>query len=143
MSLRALLDQHGYIVLYDGVCGLCNRFVQFVLRHDRHRTMRFATLQGALGQEAVRAIPELAKVDSIVLLHRNGAFVRSTAALEVARYLGGVWLLALVGYVVPRAVRDAMYDAIARRRYRMFGRYDACPMPTPETRARFLDRSGA
>ena len=138
-TLRQAIDAHGYVLLYDGVCGLCNRFVQWVLQHDRHGTLRFATLQGPLGQEAVRALPELAEVDSVVLLYRDGAWVRSTAALEVARYVGGVWTLALAGYLVPRAWRDAAYDWMARRRYRMFGRFDACPIPSPETRQRFLD----
>jgi predicted DCC family thiol-disulfide oxidoreductase YuxK len=104
--------------------------------------MRFATLQGEIGQQAIRSIPELATVDSFVLLHRGGAWVRSTAALELARYLGGVWTLALAGYLLPRPLRDAIYDAVARRRYRWFGKLDACPLPTAETRARFLDTSG-
>lgn len=138
-GLRALIEQHGFILLYDGLCGLCNGTVQFVLARDPGGPMRFATLQGEIGQAAIKAIPELATVDSVVLLHRDGAWVRSTAALELARYLGGGWTLALVGYLVPRPLRDWAYDAIARRRYRWFGRYDACPIPSPETRARFLD----
>ena len=101
--------------------------------------MRFATLQGELGQEAARLLPHLAGMDSVVLVHRDGAYVRSTAVLEVARYLGGPWRLALAGYAVPRVVRDAAYDAIAARRRRIFGRDEACPVPPPAMRARFLD----
>lgn len=127
------------MLLYDGVCGLCDRFVQFILRHDRSGSMSFATLQGSYGEEARRLIPGLDQVDSLVLLHRDGAWIRSTAALEVARYLGGGWSLAAAFYVVPRVIRDAVYDWVARRRYRVFGKYDACPLPSPETRARFLD----
>jgi predicted DCC family thiol-disulfide oxidoreductase YuxK len=127
------------VLLYDGVCALCNRFVRWIVRHDRHGTMRFATLQGDLGQEAIRLMPQLATVDSVVLLYRDGAFVRSTAVLEVARYLGGIWLFALAGYLVPRIVRDALYDAVARRRYRLFGRHESCPVPPPEMHARFLE----
>lgn len=101
--------------------------------------MRFATLQGELGQAAIAQVPSLAGVDSVVLLQKDGARMRSTAVLEVLRYLGGAWGLAVVAYIVPRPVRDWVYDFVAGRRYRMFGKYDACPIPTPETRARFLD----
>lgn len=137
--LAALLAQHGYILLYDGVCGLCNRFVQFVLRRDTIGSMRFATLQGELGKAALRQLPEIADVDSVILLHREGAWVRSTAALEVARYLGGRWSATLAAYAVPRILRDWVYDLIAKRRYRWFGKHDSCPVPPPEVKERFLD----
>ncbi|MCC6318795.1 MAG: DUF393 domain-containing protein [Gemmatimonadaceae bacterium] len=139
VDLRALIDTHGYVVLYDGVCGLCNGFVQWVLARDPSGTMRFATLQGPIGDAARRALPQIADVDSVVVLYKDGAWVKSTAALEVARYVGGAWAIAVAAYVIPRVVRDAVYDAIARRRYGWFGRYDSCPIPTPEQRARFLD----
>ena len=135
---EALSGQH-LLLLYDGTCGLCDWFVQFILRHDRHRDLRFATLQGRYGDAARRAMPELAGVDSVVLVTRSGAYVRSTAALEVMRYMGGGWSLFLVLYVLPRFVRDWGYDMIAKRRYRIWGRVEACPLPTPETRTRFLD----
>lgn len=138
--LAELLAQHGYILLYDGVCGLCNGFVQFVLKRDKLGAMHFATLQGELGQAALRQLPEIADVDSVVLLHRDGAWVRSTAALEVARYLGGPWSATLAAYALPRLLRDWLYDFVARRRYGWFGRFDACPIPSAETLARFLDR---
>ena len=137
--LRTAIDAHGHVLLYDGVCGLCNRFVRFLLRRDRAGTMRFATLQGPLGAEARRLLPELAGVDSVVLLYREGAWVRSTAAIEAIRYLGGPWALAVAGYAVPRFVRDWAYDRVARVRYRVFGRFDTCPVPRGEDRERFLD----
>ena len=137
--LAEFLAEHGYILLYDGLCGLCNGFVQFVLKRDKLGAMRFATLQGEIGQAALRLLPEIADVDSVVLLHRDGAWVRSTAALEVARYLGGAWSATLAAYALPRLLRDWLYDLVARRRYGWFGRLDACPNPSAETRARFLD----
>jgi predicted DCC family thiol-disulfide oxidoreductase YuxK len=137
--LAAMLAQHGYILLYDGVCGLCNRVVQFVLKRDTIGTMRFATLQGELGKAALRQLPEIADVDSVILLHREGAWVRSTAALEVARYLGGRWSATLAAYAVPRILRDWVYDFIAKRRYRWFGKHADCPVPASEVRDRFLD----
>ncbi len=138
-ALTALLAEHRFILLYDGLCGLCDRTVRWIVRHDPGGAMRFATLQGAVGREALRRVPQLAPVDSIVLLHPGGAWVKSTAVLEIARYVGGVWGLAVAGYVLPRAVRDWVYAWVAKRRYAMFGKYDECPIPLPDQRARFLD----
>ena len=139
-QLAALVAEHGQILLYDGVCGLCDSSVQFILQHDRKGTMRFATLQSELGLAALDEYPSLRGVDSVVLLQPGSASVRSTAVLQVARYLGGIWaLLALPGWLLPRGVRDAMYDFVARNRYRVFGKLDACRLPTPEERARFLE----
>ncbi len=138
-SLPSLLQEHGYILLYDGVCGLCNRTVQWILRRDRDGAMRFAALDSAVGREALRLLPTLSGVDSVILLHRDGAWVKSTAVLELARYVGGTWKLALLGYLLPRPVRDWMYDVVARYRYRVFGRFESCPLPAPEHRQRFLE----
>lgn len=138
-DLPALLAEHRYILLYDGVCGLCNGAVQWILRRDPEGPMRFATLQGPVGREAMRRLPQLAEVDSVILLHPEGAWIKSTAALEIVRYVGGAWSLALVGYLLPRAIRDWMYTFVARRRYARFGKYESCPLPAPGQRARFLD----
>jgi len=134
-----------HVLLYDGLCGFCNSSVQMVLRHDRRGTLRFAALQGAYG-EAVRARhPELNNVDSIVLVERPAeggeerVYVRSDAALRVVAYLGGWWKLLLVFRVMPRAARDFLYDLFARYRYRLFGKYDQCLVPSPDVRSRFVD----
>lgn len=131
------------VLLYDGVCGFCNKTVQMILDRDRRGEMRFAALQSDYGRAVVSRHPELAGVDSVVLVEREGGgervHVRSGAALRVASYLGGWWKLFLVARAVPAPVRDFFYNLVARYRYRFFGRYDACPLPTPEVRARFLD----
>lgn len=132
------------VLLYDGLCGFCDGTVQFILKHDRRGTLRFATLQGDFARDVITRHPEVAGVDSLVLVERDGAggetvYVRSEGALRVARYLGGVWHLARIVAIVPRSLRDTAYDAFARIRYRVFGRYDSCPIPTPEQRARFID----
>jgi len=137
-TLSALLEEHGLILLYDGNCGLCNGTVQWILKRDRSGTMRFAPLQSAVGREALARLPDLAGVDSVILLHREGGWIKSTAILEVARYVGGIWGLGTIGYVFPRALRDWFYDFVAKHRYRWFGRYDECPIPSPEERQRFL-----
>ena len=114
-----------------------------MLRHERGRgTLRFATLQGPLGEGARRAHPELAGVDSVIWLEPGSGrvLVRSEAALAVAAYLGGPWrALAALGRLVPRRLRDAVYDLIARNRYRIAGRVGSCPLPTPEQRGRFVE----
>lgn len=134
----------GPVLLYDGVCGFCDGAVQFILRHDRRGTLRFATLQGDFARGVIDRHPELDGVDSLVLVERDASgveqvHVRSNGALRVARYLGGAWHLARVTAIVPRFIRDAVYDGFARIRYRVFGRHDSCPIPSPEQRTRFVD----
>jgi len=132
------------LLLYDGVCPLCNGAVRFILRHDRRGIVRFAPLASAAGREARRrhGVPDDA--DSLVLLAdgidgTERAHLRSDAMLELVGALGGVWNILLVVRYIPRPFRDALYSFIARRRYRWFGRYDACPLPPPEHRSRFLE----
>jgi predicted DCC family thiol-disulfide oxidoreductase YuxK len=125
------------VLLYDGTCGLCARSVQFVLAHDRRGTIRFGPLQGAVGRSVVAAHRELHDVDSVIWCDGSGVKVRGDAALAVLDYLGGGWrVLSGLGHLVPRRLRDALYDALARRRFRFAAR--ACLLPTPEERGRFL-----
>jgi predicted DCC family thiol-disulfide oxidoreductase YuxK len=105
--------------------------------------MRFAALQSDFGKAVIARHPELQGVDSVVVLEtspdgRETVFVRSSAALRMATYLGGFWKLFLAFRIVPAPLRDYLYDTFARHRYRFFGRYDTCPLPSPEVRARFI-----
>ncbi len=131
------------VLLYDGVCGFCNKTVQMILDHDRRGTMRFAALQSDYARSIVGRHPELEGVDSVVFVENfdgcKRVFVRSDAALKVAAYLGGFWKIFLIGRVLPRALRDYFYDLFARNRYKLFGKYDSCMLPPPEVRSRFLD----
>lgn len=135
------------VLLYDGSCGLCARSVQFVLNNEHgSRVLRFATLQGRHGAAALAATPALEGVDSVIWLQPlpNGqaprVLVRSDAVLAVMRHLGGPWTwLARLGGLVPRMSRDALYRIVARYRYRVFGKEQACLLPTPEQRTRFID----
>jgi predicted DCC family thiol-disulfide oxidoreductase YuxK len=127
------------IVYYDGVCALCNRFVLWALRRDKKRRLLFAALDGEHGTRLRRAFPHTLAVDSIVLRDGDRVLLKSDAIVAIARELGGAWRLAAGLRVLPRALRDAAYDLIARRRYRWFGRLDACPIPPRELRDRFLD----
>lgn len=130
----------GPILLFDGVCTLCDHAVQFVLDHEPDGQIQFASLQSSVGRALLAAHgvdPE--SIDSVVFVDRGRAYLQSDAALRVASRLTWPWRGATVGRVLPRAVRDRMYAYVARNRYRWFGTRDACRIPTPETRARFLD----
>ena len=128
------------IVFYDGVCGLCDRTVQFVLKRDQARRIFFAPLQG----ETAKQRPDLpADLRSIVFITNFGTaqervYFRSDAVLRILDLLSGIWRVVSWLRIIPRSLRDAIYDAVARRRYRWFGKFDNCRVPTPETRARFL-----
>jgi predicted DCC family thiol-disulfide oxidoreductase YuxK len=137
--------QSELVMLYDGVCGLCNKSVQTILRADKRGTLRFAPLQSEYGKAVIARHARLQDVDSVVLLEKTTdgnderMFVRSDAGLRIASYLGGAWKLLLVFRILPRSLRDFLYDTMARYRYRFFGKHDACLLPPPEVRARFLD----
>jgi predicted DCC family thiol-disulfide oxidoreductase YuxK len=133
------------LLLYDGSCGFCAESVQFVLRRDRRkRTLRFASLQGAVGSEMRARHPELETVDSVIWYERDPPrdvlLVRSSAVLRVLRYLGGPWrLLAWLGGLLPRPLRDRAYDVIARHRHTLVRGAPLCLVPTPDQRDRFVD----
>ncbi|MGE0354913.1 MAG: thiol-disulfide oxidoreductase DCC family protein [Gemmatimonadales bacterium] len=131
------------LLLYDGLCALCNGTVRFILARERRRDLRFAPLRGPHAREVLARHPAAAGADSVLWVERvagqERVLTRSDAALRIAAYLGGPWRMLLVFRVVPRFLRDAVYDLIARYRYRVFGRYPECPVPEASVRARFLD----
>ena len=131
------------LILFDGVCNLCNGFVQFVIRHDPAGRFRFAALQSDAGRavlaaHGVDAAAAMAEPESVRLLHEGRLYSHSDAVLRIAHALGWPWRLLGVGRLLPRAWRDAAYRFVARHRYRWFGRQESCWLPTPELRARFL-----
>jgi len=134
------------IILYDGVCGLCNSLVQFILKHDHDGALRFASLQSELAANILtqHGISNTDLDTFHVVLNYEQAneqiLSRSDAVLKVGRELGRQWrLLAIIGALLPRFIRDSLYNFIARRRYRVFGKYDTCLLPDPAQRSRFLD----
>jgi len=125
------------VIYFDGVCGLCNGFVDFVLARDRERRFRFAPLQGTTA--AGRFGPADAQDPATILFEEDGVvYERSTAALRIVAGLGRGWRFVAVFGLVPRPIRDAVYDWIARNRYTWFGKRDTCRLPTAEERAVFL-----
>jgi len=129
----------GPILLFDGVCNLCNGTVQWVIAHDPAAQIRFASLQSEVGRALVakHGLP-LDAMDTVVLVDGERHWLKSSAALEVLRRVGGAWKLAALLRFVPRPLRDAAYDLVARNRYGWWGKRDECWVPTPELRARFL-----
>jgi predicted DCC family thiol-disulfide oxidoreductase YuxK len=133
------------IILFDGVCNLCNASVQFIIERDPTAIFHFASLQSASGQailaeNALNATlqNDASAEDSVILVENGKIYDRSTAALRIARQLSGGVKLLYVFIVIPRPIRDFVYKFIAKNRYRWFGKQDACWMPTKELKARFL-----
>lgn len=127
------------VILFDGACNLCNGWVDFVLRRDRDERFRFASLQsGAAAPFLVQYAGADSLPDSVILVDEAGMHVRSTAVLRILRELGWPWSFAIAGILIPRPLRDGLYDIIARKRYQWFGRRDSCRLPTPEEKSRFL-----
>ena len=134
------------VVLSDGICGLCNRLVQFLLRHDIHDRLRFASLQSEFAQVALaRHGADAADLDTIQIIENYGRsdeklFSRSDAILRAGSALGGIWkFAAATSHLVPKSLRDSFYRFVARNRYRAFGKYDTCLLPEPKQRKKFLD----
>jgi predicted DCC family thiol-disulfide oxidoreductase YuxK len=134
------METNRSVVLFDGVCNLCNGAVQFIINRDRQGRFSFASLQSAAAQAHLRQFGLSTEAfDTFVLVEGGKAYTRSTAALRIARRLPGAWKLLYALVMVPRPVRDWAYGLVARNRYRLFGRRDACMVPTPELKARFLE----
>ncbi len=127
------------VLLFDGVCNLCNASVQWVLRHDRAGRFRFAALQSETGQALLARFGlDQEHFDTAVLVDGDRIFTRSDAALEILRQLGFPWSAVAVLRWAPRSLRNVVYDWVARNRYRWFGRQEKCLLPRPEWKQRFL-----
>ncbi len=133
------------IVLFDGVCALCDRTVQFLLKRDKQGVLKFAPLQGATAAVILKQHPEIEDNTRSVILVQNhdtaseSISVRSQASLECLSALGGFWRVVSVRRIIPPFVRDAVYNFSARNRYRWFGKYDECIVPPPEMKERFME----
>ena len=127
------------LILFDGVCTFCNASVNFIIDRDARSRFRFAPLQGPTGQEILKrqGLPT-DLLDTMLLVEDNNVYTRSTAALRIARYLRFPWNLLSVFLLIPAFLRNAVYSVLAHNRYKWFGQEDACRIPTPELRARFL-----
>lgn len=127
------------IILFDGVCNLCNSSVQFVINHDKKNQFRFASLQSTIGEKLlVQHHLNTNNYNSFILIDEGKAYTRSTAALKVAQKLSSPWTLLYIFIIVPPFIRNAVYDLIARNRYKWFGKKDSCMIPSPDLLSKFL-----
>jgi predicted DCC family thiol-disulfide oxidoreductase YuxK len=132
-------ENQPYIVLFDGLCNLCNGSVQFIIRHDKKNKFVFASLQSEVAQKLLNEIHVKSSQESIVLIKGNKHFEKSDAALEIAKNLSGLWPMIYGSKIIPRILRDVLYNWVAKKRYTWFGKRESCLSPSPEFRARFLE----
>ncbi|WP_273130347.1 thiol-disulfide oxidoreductase DCC family protein [Metabacillus sp. HB246100] len=127
------------ILLFDGICNLCNETVKFVIRYDKNEHFKFASLQSVEGQNLLKKHRLPTKdFNSFVMVKDNKVYTKSTAALMVCKTLGGAWSLLYLFIILPKPFRDAIYTYIAKHRYKWFGKKEECMIPTPEMKKRFL-----
>ena len=128
------------LILFDGVCNLCDATVQFIIKHDKQDVFRFVTLQSELGQEIVKYIGvDTSKTDSIILYEPGRAYYyKAEAAIRIAKELGGIYSLVGIFSVLPNWFSNKIYDYVARNRYKWYGKKEQCMIPTPEMKAKFL-----
>ncbi|MFZ4542482.1 MAG: thiol-disulfide oxidoreductase DCC family protein [Saprospiraceae bacterium] len=127
------------VLIFDGVCLLCNKWVQFVLLHDKKEIFRFVSLQSAQGQALMKPLNTNGKTpDSVVLIVDNKYYLESDAALETLKLLGGIWRFSFILKLCPQIIRNYIYRIIARNRYRWFGETEICMVPDPKWADRFL-----
>lgn len=133
-------NHHAPILLFDGVCQFCDQSVQFLIRHDQKGIIKFAALQSNTGQKLLRE-HDLSTTDlnSLIFIHQHRYFTKSTAVVEICSLLGTKWkVLSIILRLIPRPIRDSIYDIVAKNRYKWFGKKDQCIIPSKEIRDRFL-----
>ena len=128
------------IILFDGICNLCNNAVKFVLKRDKNSTFKFASLQSDVAKKLLhnKEVPDI-DAGTFVLIENGIIFTRSTAALKVCKYLSGFWPLMTAFLFVPQLIRDWVYNLISKNRYRWFGKRETCMIPSPEVKNKFLN----
>lgn len=126
------------IIFFDGVCNLCNGFVQFVINRDPQNALLFASLQSQAGTDMMEHFHLSKDITTVIFIENGVLYKKSTAALQIVKHLNGIWPLAFVFIVIPTFIRNIVYDFVARNRYRWFGKKDECMLPTPELKSRFL-----
>ncbi|MEW5675338.1 DCC1-like thiol-disulfide oxidoreductase family protein [Flavobacterium enshiense] len=135
------LPKNKKIILFDGVCNLCDATVQKVIKVDTNDNFRFVPLQSELGKEIISYIGiDIQKTDSIILYEPGIAYhIKAEAAIEIAKTIGGIYALLGIFSVFPNWLKDIGYDFVARNRYKWYGKKESCMMPTPEIKAKFLE----
>ena len=129
------MEKEKRIIIFDGVCGLCNKSVDILIKLDRHKIFQYTSLQG----EFVKTLDIEPDIDSIVFYEDGILYYKSTAILKILRSLGGIWIMSNIFYLIPQVIRDFIYDVIAKYRYKIFGKIDSCRMPKEGEEELFID----
>lgn len=139
-TMKTKLPHNKKIILFDGVCNLCNSAVQYVIKHDKKDVFRFVALESELGIEILEYIGINNKnIDSIILFEPGKAYYyKSNAALEIAKTLGGIFTFGTFFRIIPTGIRNSVYDYVAKNRYKWFGKQESCLLPTPDLATKFL-----
>lgn len=128
------------VILFDGICNFCNFWVNFAIKHDPKKRIKFAPFQSNAGQQLLNQQHiAIESINSVILIENGKVFTQSSAALRICKYLSGLWKIFYGLLIIPKFLRDFFYNIIARHRYRWFGKKENCMVPTPEVRERFLD----
>lgn len=135
------IPKHKKLILFDGVCNLCNDAVLKVIKYDKKNTFVFAPLQSKIGAKIIHHLNiDISKIDSIIVYEPGVSYeIKSSAALKIMNNFGGFWKLTQIFWAFPEAIRNYIYDFIAENRYKWFGKKESCMIPTPELKAKFLD----
>ncbi len=133
------LNKNFSIILFDGVCNFCNSSVNKIIKHDKKNKFKFAALQSETGKKLLEKHSiDSSKIDSIILIENNSAFIKSTAILKISKHMSGLYPLTYGFIIIPAFIRNVVYDFIARNRYKWWGKKDSCMIPTEEVKAKFI-----
>ena len=135
IKIKEVLIKMHQVILFDGVCGLCNKSVDILIKMDRRKRFKYTSLQG----EYVKTLDIEPDIDSIIFYQDGAVYYKSTAILKILQALGGLWVMTRVFYLIPRVLRDFIYDSIAKYRYRIFGKLESCRMPKEDEKDLFID----
>lgn len=138
MSANDKINSSKGIILFDGVCNFCNSSINFTIKHDPEGKFKFAPLQSEYAKKALGKTEDITP-ESVVLIQNNNVYYKSDAALRISKQLSGIWPLMYVFIIIPKPIRNWVYDLIAKNRYKWFGKMDTCMIPTPAVRARFIE----
>ncbi|TAL57139.1 MAG: DUF393 domain-containing protein [Bacteroidetes bacterium] len=131
-------QENNPVLLFDGICNYCNKWINFIIRHDSKKKFRFAALQSDAGKKLLKQYSISEKKESVVLIYNGQAHIKSTAYFHVCFHLGGIYALLFAFIIIPAYIRDFYYDIIARNRYKWWGKKDSCMIPTQDIKDRFL-----
>src|SRR5690625_4020251 len=127
-----------YIIIFDGECLFCQHSVQFIIKRDPEKKFKFSSLQSSTGKRLLNEYGIPQSVTSLVLIKEGKSYIKSSAALQICRHLKGIWKIGYLFLVLPKPIRDGIYDFIAKHRYQLVGKTTSCPIPSPEERERLL-----